>query len=174
MANTYTLIEAQTLSTTATSVTLGSGGTIPQTYTDLKVLISARTDRPSQDNDALFIAINGVTTNLANKLLESVGSGTPNSSSNSGANTKVFPTVGITATASTFGNGEIYFPNYTGSQYKSFSGDGVTENNATQAITGLSANLWSDTAAITSLTFNSIGTNFVSGSSFYLYGIKNS
>ena len=163
------LIEAKTLGSNTASVTFDN---IPQTYTDIKLVISARTDRAGQDNDALFITINGVTTNLANILLESTGSGSGSSNTNSGASTKVFPTVGSTATANTFGNGEIYFPNYTGSQYKSFSGYGVTENNATQAITGLSANLWSNTAAITSLTFNSIGTNFVSGSTFYLYGIQ--
>ena len=34
-------------------------------------------------------------------------------------------------TASTFSNVEIYIPNYTSSTYKSWSADGVVENNAT-------------------------------------------
>ena len=168
MANTYQLIEAKTLSSSTSSVTFSS---IPQTYTDLKMLVSARTDRSGQDNDALYISINSNTSNLTSKLLEGIGSGTPNSYTASGT-IKVFPIVGSTATANTFGNGEIYFSNYTISQYKSFIGDGVNENNATQAIAGLSANLWSDNAGITSLTFTAIGTNFISDSTFYLYGIK--
>lgn len=168
MANTFTLIEAKTLASSTASVTFSS---IPQTYTDLKMLVSVRTDRSGQDNDALYISINSNTSNLNSKLVEGIGSGAPSSYSASGT-IKIFPTVGSTATANTFGNGEIYFPNYTISQYKSFIGDGVSENNATQAIAGFSANLWSDNAAITSLTFTSIGTNFVQYSTFYLYGIK--
>jgi hypothetical protein len=60
-----------------------------------------------------------------------------------------------TATANTFGNTEFYIPNYTSSNYKSFSVDGVTENNATAAF-ALYAGLWSNTAAITSFRLNAI------------------
>jgi hypothetical protein len=156
----------------AASVTLPATGTIPQTYTDLKVVVSARTNRAS-GNDALYISINGNTSNLTNKLIEGVGSGTPDSYSTSGATTKVAAIDGNNATASTFGSAEIYFPNYTSSNYKSFSADSVTEDNATSAISVLSANLWSSTSAITTLTFSAIGTLFLEGSNFYLYGISN-
>jgi hypothetical protein len=51
MANTYELIEAQTLGTTATSVTFSS---IPGTYTDLKLVASVRTAWASDTNDQLL------------------------------------------------------------------------------------------------------------------------
>jgi len=50
----------------------------------------------------------------------------------------------------------------------------VTEDNSTTAYVLAIANLLSSTTAISSLTFGGYGFNFVSGSSFYLYGIKNS
>ena len=82
---------------------------------------------------------------------------------------------GATALANTFSNCSVYVPNYAGSTNKSFSADLTAENNTTGTNMQLVAQLWSDTSAITSLVFvPGNGTNFVSGSSFYLYGIKNS
>jgi hypothetical protein len=53
-------------------------------------------------------------------------------------------------------------------------GDAVTENNGTTAFAKLSAGLWSDSAAITSVKLISqTGNNFVQYSTAYLYGISN-
>jgi hypothetical protein len=172
MANTYTLIEAQTLSSAATSVTLGSGGTIPQTYTDLKVVISARSDR-SYVNDSLGLKPNNSTSNRSGLTLQ--GSGSAASTTTTTGEIIYAALDGNTATANTFSNIEIYCPNYTSSNYKSFSADGVMETNASTAYVSLNAWLWSDVSAITSLVFYPIvGSNFVQYSTFYLYGIKNS
>ena len=78
-----------------------------------------------------------------------------------------------TYTASTFTNSEIYIPNYAGSSNKSISTDSVTENNATQAYASLVANLWSNTAAITSITLFGGTGNFAEHSTAYLYGVSN-
>jgi hypothetical protein len=80
------------------------------------------------------------------------------------------------STASTFGNFQMYIPNYAGSSNKSVSIDAVTENNATAAEANLVAGLWSSTAAITSITLYNYGsvTNFMQHSTATLYGIKNS
>ena len=79
---------------------------------------------------------------------------------------------GANATSSTFGNTEIYIPNYTSSNYKSLYSDSVTENNGTQILLGLNHSLWANTAAITSITIaTATGGNYVQNSSFYLYGI---
>jgi hypothetical protein len=51
--------------------------------------------------------------------------------------------------------------------------DGVSENNGTGALDFFTANLWSDTAAITSITLTAASGSFVQHSSFYLYGVKN-
>jgi hypothetical protein len=167
MANTYTLIS---------SVTVGAGGaasmgftSIPSTYTDLLVKVSARTNR-ALTVDGVLISFNSSTSNFTNKYLEGDGS----SASSSSLARFAADAPGSTATASTFGNGEIYIPNYAGSNYKSLSSDSVTENNATGALTDLLANLWSDTAAITSITLTSgFGTSFDQYSTAYLYGISN-
>jgi hypothetical protein len=164
---TYTLIS---------SVTVGSGGaasmgftSIPATYTDLVVKVSARDDR-ALTVDGVLISFNGSTSNFTNKYLD--GDGASTSSGTLARLTANAP--GATATGSVFGNGEIYIPNYASSNYKSFSGDSVTENNATAALAGLFANLWSDTAAITSITLTpSNGTLFDQYSTAYLYGISN-
>jgi hypothetical protein len=170
MANTYTLI---------TSNTVGSGGvasvtfsSIPATYTDLLVKASWR-DAQAQIYGGLFYYFNGLTTNRTNKYLE--GNGASAVSGSAGSNTKMYVGSGdgASATANTFANGEIYIPNYAGSNNKSSSADGVGENNGTTAYANLNANLWSSTAAITDITF--VGdTTLLQYSTFYLYGIKNS
>ena len=80
-----------------------------------------------------------------------------------------------TATSNTFGTFEIYLPSYTASQNKPFSGFGVAETNATNTRIGAVAGLYRSTTAISSVKLSLLtGPNFVAGSSFYLYGIKNS
>jgi hypothetical protein len=79
-----------------------------------------------------------------------------------------------TTTSSTFANSQLYIPNYAGSTNKSSSMDGVSENNATGANAFLNANLWSNTAAITSITLTPEGgDNIVQYSTAYLYGVSN-
>ena len=48
------------------------------------------------------------------------------------------------------------------------------ETNGTTSSVALTAGLWSNTAAITSITITSGGVNLAQYSTFYLYGIKNS
>jgi hypothetical protein len=160
------------------TVTVGSGGaadiqftSIPGTYTDLKVVYSLRSDRASAI-DLVFVDLNGSATNKSHRELYGTGS-----IANSGNDTSLSLSycAAANATASTFGNGEGYFPNYASSNNKSFSGDNVSENNATTAYQAMQANLWSNTAAITSIKiYPVLGTQFVQYSTATLYGIKNS
>ena len=77
MANTYTLISSNTLTSSAASVTFSS---IPATYTDLVLRISARSDRVST-TDRLRLTFNSDTaTNYSNITL--VGDGAAASSQN--------------------------------------------------------------------------------------------
>jgi hypothetical protein len=163
---TYTLIS---------SVTVGSGGaanieftSIPATYTDLLVNYSARIDQTGV-NRQVDISFNSSTSSFTGIYLQGSGSAVFTGSLARYAGNAT----GTSATASTFCNNLIYVPNYTSSNNKSFSIDFVTENNATAADAGLIAGLWSNSAAITSVTLTPAGGNFVQYSTAYLYGISN-
>ena len=168
MANTYTLIDKSILTGNQTSITFSS---IPSTYTDLQIVASVRTDRSGETDDDVVIKPNNSASNATSRLLLNDGS-----SAQSYTGTQIYMIAkGATALANTFSNCSVYVPNYAGSTNKSFSADLTAENNTTGTNMQLVAQLWSDTSAITSLVFvPGNGTNFVSGSSFYLYGIKNS
>jgi hypothetical protein len=166
MANTHTLIEAKTLTTNTASVTFSS---IPQTYTDLKIVMSARSTQASLAV-SVFFTFNASTSNFSSKVLYGDGSSAASFSSARYAGS----VTGSSATASTFNNTDIYIPNYTSSNYKSYSVDSVTETNGATIFAYLGAGLWSDTPAITSLTLTPDAGDFVQYSTFYLYGISNS
>jgi hypothetical protein len=166
MANTYTLIEAKTLASATSSVTFNS---IPQTYTDLLLRTSLRS---STNNFPLYIVFNSASPiNINGKFLEGTGSTTASYNSTDGF-------AGFTGrnnqTANTFSNGDIYIPNYTSSNAKSFSSDTLNENNDAEAYMAMAALLWTGTAAITQIEVKKLTEDFVTNSTFYLYGIKNS
>jgi len=169
MANMELITSVTVGSGGAASVTLPATGTIPQTYTDLKIVASVR-GAYNGVNQSYNITFNGSsTTGITFKRLYGSGSAVASDT------TINLEGDGSTATASTFSNDEIYIPNYTSSNYKSFSIDNVLENNATTAYQLLSAGLWSNTAAITTIVLTAIGAggSFSQGSTFYLYGISN-
>lgn len=141
---------------------------IPQTgYTDLIMKGSGRTTANTLIGGFSF---NGVTTNLSARQI--YGTGSAAGSTSSATNTNSYGVIdAVSYTANTFGNFEAYFPNYTSSAYKSFSVDGVVENNGTEAYSCLVAGLWSSTAAITSITFKPDDGNLTQYSTFYLYGV---
>jgi len=168
MPSNYVLLEKITVGAAgASSVTFSS---IPQTgYTDLVLKMSVRTNRASTD-DLLNFNFNGVSTNQSSRWLQ--GNGSTASSGTYGSNLYLAWVDAASNTASTFGNAEMYITNYTSANFKSISTDGVLENNGTTAIAGLTAGLWSSTAAITSIAITSVfSANFVQGSTFYLYGV---
>jgi len=166
MANTFTLIS---------SVTVGSGGaanieftSIPATYTDLLIKTSYRGTSAHIAYDT-SISFNGSSSNFAGKGL--YGSGSAVNPQSIGNTPGLY--VGANATANTFSNGEYYIPNYTSSNYKSFYVDEVSENNASTAYIYMNGMLWSQSAAITSITLAPASGTFVQYSTAYLYGISN-
>ena len=170
MASTYTLISSQVLGSAAASVTFSS---IPQTYKDLVIRASLRTDRTAATVDAILITLNSDTgTNYSYTSIYGSGSAA-GSGSSSVANNAYNPyTDSNTATANTYGSHEFYIPNYAGNKNKPFSSFNAMETNATAAFIFGIANLYSSTSAISSISFApNGGTNFLSTSSFYLYGI---
>jgi hypothetical protein len=163
MPNNMILLETIALTQSAASVTFDN---LPTSgYTDLKIVVSARTDYAGNTAN-LYLKPNGATTNLSQRELYGTGSAAASTTDTHLG----LPVVGATATASTFGNYEAYIPNYRSSNNKSISFDAVTENNATAVLTMLSAGLWSSSSTITSIVFSADG-NLIAGSTFSLYGI---
>ena len=172
MANTYQLIEAKTLTATAASVTFTA---IPQTYTDLILKISARsTSTAGLDIYAnLKIQFNSDTDNNYNGILLFANLGSPGSGSYTSQSGNLFSYAnGNVTTASTFSNMEIYIPNYTGSNQKGYSVDGVVENKASNGSVEFAAEQWTGTSAITTIDVVSLYGLYTADSNFYLYGIK--
>ena len=175
MATTYTLIS---------SVTVGSGGaatvsfsSIPATYTDLCLLVTARSEA---SGDTVFRIRFNSDSGTNYKWIRLIGDGSSAASQDqstygAGYNTSLFGQQNVsTNTASTFSNAQIYIPNYAGSNYKSASIDAVTENNATAAQATLWAGLWESTSAINAITLSGEGANDLAEySTAYLYGISN-
>jgi hypothetical protein len=162
-------IASSELTATASTVTFSS---IPQGYTDLKIVMSMRGDAASTYNDTYIQFNNDSAANYSMRRIYGTGSGAASDSLSGGTTFgRVGSSVGSTATASTFSNVEVHIPNYTSSRAKSFSSDGVTENNGVGAFATLYASLWSGTAAITSITILGLSTTFVAGTTFTLYGI---
>jgi hypothetical protein len=173
MANTYTLIA---------SSTVGAGGaasidftSIPSTYTDLCLVVSGRSSGGFNSNTVDSAQITLYNTSTSGTVTERWIYGQGSSAvSDTTASRGIFLT-GSANTTSTFGNGQMYLPNYAGSQQKSYSIDGVSENNATLSYVGLGAGLTTLTSAINKITIApESGANFVQYSTAYLYGIKNS
>jgi hypothetical protein len=171
MATTFTKIA---------SVAVGAGGastidfsSIPSTYTDLVVKISARATYAANFQD-INLRFNGSSTGYSSRLLQGDGSAAASYNNASGALVWAANSVSANATANTFSNAEIYIPNYAGSNNKSLSTDAATENNATAAYIQVAAGLWSNTSAITSMSFYLGAGTFVQYTTATLYGISKS
>jgi hypothetical protein len=163
------------------TVTVGSGGaatieftSIPGTYTDLVIKLSSRTDRVATNADC-FLKFNNNTSNYTVRKLYGAGGGA-NTGSQSSPAQGIGTSNGSNNTASTFASTEIYIPNYTSSNNKSYSVDAVQESNDASGniYATLLAGLWSNTSAITSITlYIEESKNWVQYSTATLYGIKN-
>lgn len=164
------------------TVTVGSGGassisfsSIASTYTDLLLDLSLRSNRSNDaSGDEMYIYFNGSNTNVSSRIL--YGTGSAAASYSSGSAIIGLGCASNSATASTFGNMQVYISNYASTTtFKSVSIDGVSENNATAAYSSLSAGLWSSNSAINSITIDVInGTDFLQYSTATLYGISKS
>ena len=173
MANTYVLIASNTLSTTTASVTFSS---IPGTYTDLVVRVSARSVRSAASFDDLRLRLNNLTAGNPYPTTVLQGSGSAASSTRYAYNAMFAENTvpAANATSNTFGTAEYYIPNYNSSTTKQVSQLSISETNASTAYINASAVLFNDTTAITRIDLLLNWSSFASGSSFFLYGIKNS
>ena len=164
-------------------VTVGAGGastidfsSIPQTYTDLLLKVSVRDSRSGANLNNVQVSLNGSSSGYSERLLYGNGS-TGNSATNSGSTYwqyQYVPSANIAA--NTFGNWEIYIPNYTNTTInKAGSIDSTTEGNTANTLIAINSVLWSNTAAINRVTINPDGAyTFLQHSTATLYGITKS
>lgn len=160
---TMTKIETVTLGSTQASIDFNS---IAGSFTDLLVVASLR--HSATGVNIAGIKFNGSTSNFNIRYIEGTGSatGSANTTTNYAGLLQ-----GSSSTSNTFASTNIYIPNYAGSTNKSYSVDTVTENNAAAAFQHLQSGLWSNTAAITSISLYSFEGSLVAGCTATLYGI---
>jgi hypothetical protein len=173
MPNTYTLINSSTISTPITYIDFTS---IPSTYTDLLLRVSARSNHTgSVGSDGLYLEINNSTADQSRIQLYGDGG---SSLTGSGSGTTNYIGAGIipsTGTASVFTTADIYFVNYSSSTLnKSFYVESALDNNSGTAWElDLTACRWAQTTAINQLTLKLISAaNFAQHTTAYIYGIS--
>ena len=169
MASTYKLISSVTVGAGATSTIAFTS--IPATYTDLVFRLSIRNLAAGID-EQLRVNFNntGVNANTLNKVIQGNGLG-----SVATANSSTWIIGGYNGngtTANTFTDAEVYIPNYLSSLNKNFYVDSTMETNGAQCYTEITAAVWQNTAAITSVAFSMPSVNFAQYSTAYLYGIE--
>ena len=170
MAITYESIATTTLGSAASSVTFSS---ISGSYTDLKLVINGGTSNVA----FLYLQYNSdATTNYSNTYLYGTGA---TAGSNRNSNTNNAQITGDTYFyTSVTGNAIIDIMNYSNTTtYKTaIARQNNTENSGGYAGTGATAVLWRSTAAINEIKIqaisSSINRDWITGSTFTLYGIK--
>jgi hypothetical protein len=173
MPSTYTLISSTVLANSTTANVTFSG--IPATFTDLELRYATRstTDTPLTELNVAFNGTSFSTTDYSSTVIRAQGSGGSTSARYSNSGTPRFvisePT---TYTANTFANGSVYIPNYLSLITKPLALNGVVATNTSTQIDAnvMAASQYRNTSAITSMFIQGAG-NFVTGSSFFLYGI---
>jgi hypothetical protein len=164
--STYEPISTTTLSSAAATITFSS---IPNTYTDLRLIFVGKSSVAGNDVNLYFNGDNNGTTYSRTSLL---GNGTAASSTRETS----APVIRVSASAAgqsttipTFISVDIF--SYTNSINKTV----LTMWNGDRNGSGYSlpsVGLWRNTAAITSVSFNSASGNFPIGTIATIYGIK--
>tara|TARA_R110001606_G_scaffold102687_1_gene225142 strand:+ start:398 stop:910 length:513 start_codon:yes stop_codon:yes gene_type:complete len=160
------------------TVTVGAGGAasiefagIDQTGVDLALLLSTRQDAFAHNQIIMRFNSDSGSNYSFVELTGSGSSASSDSASTTSARIKA-ASPGPSETANTFGSSNVLISNYTSSSAKSISSDSVTENNATAAYQSMTANTWTGTTAITTITLTGDGANFVEHSTASLFKIK--
>ena len=172
MATANTFVQIGATVTVSTAVATIEFTSIPATYTDLVLKLSAKTSRSGDSSDDGYVTFNSATTNFSYKMLIGTGTGTGSGSGSSASSIYDFtPNGNGTNATGIWGSADIYIPNYASANHKSVSMDAVMENNAAASYQYLTAGLWANTAAITSIKLQADLGNFVQYSTASLYGI---
>lgn len=167
MALTHQLIQTITVGAgTASTIDFTS---IPQTYTDLKFVLTSRDTNGGNDLNHYF-RVNGLATSIYTRK-RTYGNGAGMGTSIETFNVAYHAIVnGAGALANAFTTTEIYFPNYTNSNNKTCNSLSCQEQNITVSYAVFTAHTIATASAITSVTFYPVSA-FAQYSSVSLYGI---
>jgi hypothetical protein len=159
--STYTPIASQTLSSSAAEVVFSG---IPQTYTDLVLVMSARAS--STNAATIYIQVNGDTaSNYSATLLQGDGSSATSSRASSQTFMYIAP---IQVTSGSFQPSITHFMNYSNTTTNKTV---LTRANDSASVVRAYVNLWRSTAAINSIKIYPSVNSLDTGSTFTLYGI---
>jgi hypothetical protein len=171
MPSTYTPIATSTVSGTSTfQVTFSSVST---TYTDIVLIVSARSDFASVSDQLLFRVGNG-TLDTGNNYsrTELYGDGASALSTRASNDSWIragFAIPGASTASGTFSTNIMNLMNYSNTSInKTF----LLKGGAVSGWTTAYVNLWRNTAAINTIQIFCGNGNFVAGSTMTLYGIK--
>lgn len=167
-ANTYSLIQSGSLSSTG-SFTFTA---IPQIYTDLKLIVNARS---TSGSDALVLKFNGGSNyvNAWNRLSGADGTNLFVEFSAAGGGDFIYGGVSFLSQTGYFGCADIYIGNYTNSAAKPIQGYGSNKSTSPNSHSmSYAGGAVSSVGAITSIeVLSSSGANLAQYSTFQLYGI---
>ena len=168
MAGTYEKIAAQTLGSSTTTVTFSS---IPATYTDIVAVLSVRGANSSNSGGAFFTVNNDTSSLYSGTRLYGTGAAAASIRESNQTQTRLGEIVWNSAAAGVFSACTIYFMNYSNTTTnKTF----LTRNSSvtTDTLIDQFVELYRSTSAINRIDFNCGSSNWATGSSFTLYGIK--
>jgi hypothetical protein len=171
-------IETMTKISTYTVTNSGGDATvtfsnIPQHFTDIVLKCSIRSTAGSNLSNPV-ITVNSDTTGTYFRK-EMYAEGTSTTGGEYVQDRLVGSCPGGNASASVFGNLEVYFSNYRSNSYKNYNFDANSPSTSTSAYSIWSGStLYYSAAPITSITTQISGSaNYAQHSTFTLYGIKN-
>lgn len=165
----WTKISHQVLTGNTASISFNS---IPQSYTDLIVFISGRTNLNVYRDD-MAIYFNSNSNGYSYRGIRRFENGAINPlSGNNGSFGAIFSVSGASATTNSFSNTKFTITNYTGSSPKPYTFEAVMGNNSTNSDIYIGTGFWNNSSAVTSVSFSSLnGNSWVANTTATLYGV---
>jgi hypothetical protein len=142
---------------------------IPQTYTDLKLLVSGRSSATGGNRDTPLMYLNADPNFGSHTRLYGIPS---SKGSDRSSGLYLGYTSTNSTTSNTFGILEVYIPNYSSSNFKQIIADSVSETTATDNGLAMMASLYRSNAPVTQLQIAAGGGNWMANTTFTLYGIS--
>jgi hypothetical protein len=166
MPATYEPIATTTLGSAAANITFSS---IPATYTDLRLVIVAK----SVTTDSVNLRLNSDSSSIYTYTLIS-GNGSSASSSNGGGSSynRLYLNYNAQNSSSQFSLYEVDFFSYAGSTFKTALVKASQDFNGSGCVEGR-VSLYRSTSAINAISFFGDSYNLAVGTTATLYGIKN-